>query len=57
MKHRPDLVIYDHASVLYDIQRNVCSVTIDVNYLYSYGDHTPDNANDLLAGQPLPLLP
>ncbi len=52
----PDLTVYDPTSVLCDSQRNVCPMTMNGKYLYSYGDHMSDYANGLVAGQFLPLL-
>ncbi|SDG51421.1 Peptidoglycan/LPS O-acetylase OafA/YrhL, contains acyltransferase and SGNH-hydrolase domains [Paraburkholderia phenazinium] len=54
--HHPDLTLYDPTSVLCDSQRNVCPMTMNGKYLYSYGDHMSDYANGLVAGQFLALL-
>lgn len=55
-KRHPDLVVFDPAPVLCDIRRNACSMVLDGNYLYSYGDHMSDYASSLVARQLLPLL-
>lgn len=55
-KRHPDLVVFDPAPVLCDIRRNACSMVLDGNYLYSYGDHMSDYASGLVASRLLPLL-
>jgi peptidoglycan/LPS O-acetylase OafA/YrhL len=55
-QRHPDLLVYDPASVLCDVQQNVCPMTKGRNYLYSYGDHLSDYANGLVAKQLLPQL-
>jgi peptidoglycan/LPS O-acetylase OafA/YrhL len=52
----PNLIIYDPTSVLCDSQRNVCPMTMNGKYLYSYGDHMSDYANGLVAERFLPLV-
>jgi hypothetical protein len=52
----PDLTVYDPTSVLCDSQLNVCPMTMNGKYLYSYGDHMSDYANGLVAERFLPLL-
>ncbi|MFL9888117.1 acyltransferase family protein [Paraburkholderia agricolaris] len=53
---RPDPTFFDPANVLCDVKRNVCPMTMNGKYLYSYGDHMSDYANGLVAEQFLPLL-
>jgi len=55
-KRHPDLLVYDPAGVLCDRKHNVCPMTMNRHYLYSYGDHVSDYANGLMAQQFLPLL-
>ncbi|RQP34147.1 acyltransferase family protein [Burkholderia ubonensis] len=57
LKHRhPALLVYDPANALCDSSRDVCPMTRDRHYLYSYGDHLSDYGNGLIARQFLPLL-
>ncbi|WP_258168466.1 SGNH hydrolase domain-containing protein [Paraburkholderia sp. BL21I4N1] len=56
MTRHPDLTVYDPTSVLCDSQRNVCPMTMNGKYLYSYGDHMSDYANGLVAERFLPLV-
>lgn len=57
LQHRhPDLLVYDPAQVLCDMKHNVCPMTMNGRYLYSYGDHVSDYANGLMAKQFLPML-
>ncbi|KGS74760.1 acyltransferase family protein [Burkholderia pseudomallei MSHR7500] len=57
LKHRhPALLVYDPAAALCDAKRDVCPMTVDRHYLYSYGDHLSDYGNGLVAKQFLPLL-
>jgi peptidoglycan/LPS O-acetylase OafA/YrhL len=55
-ERHPELLVYDPAQVLCDIKRNVCPMTMNRAYLYSYGDHVSDYANGLMARQFLPLF-
>ncbi|MFL9867286.1 acyltransferase family protein [Paraburkholderia fungorum] len=55
-QRHPDLLVYDPAAVLCDVKRDVCPMTMDRHYLYSYGDHLSDYGNGLVAAQFLPLL-
>ncbi|CAE6696007.1 hypothetical protein R69619_00482 [Paraburkholderia nemoris] len=52
----PALTVYDPTSVLCDGTRNVCPMTMNGKYLYSYGDHMSDYANGLVAERFLPLV-
>ncbi|WP_199544161.1 acyltransferase family protein [Paraburkholderia kururiensis] len=55
-RRHPALIVYDPASVLCDLRRDVCPMTMDRHYLYSYGDHLSDYGNGLVARQFLPML-
>ncbi|WP_260858598.1 acyltransferase family protein [Paraburkholderia sp. BCC1885] len=55
-KHHPRMQVYDPAAVLCDIRGNICPMTMNGHYLYSYGDHMSDYANGLAAAQLLPIL-
>lgn len=55
-RHHPALFVYDPASVLCDRSHDVCPMTMDRHYLYSYGDHLSDYGNGLVARQFLPML-
>ncbi|KWA71732.1 acetylase [Burkholderia ubonensis] len=55
-RRHPALLVYDPAGTLCDAKRNVCPMTMDRHYLYSYGDHLSDYGNGLVAKQFLPLL-
>lgn len=55
-QRHPDLTVYEPAPILCDVQRNICPMTMNGKYLYSYGDHISDYANELVAGQFLPIL-
>jgi hypothetical protein len=43
------MVVYDPTPLLCDIPNNVCRVTEDGKFLYSYGDHISDFANSMIA--------
>ncbi|AJX96083.1 hypothetical protein ISJ10_23260 [Burkholderia pseudomallei] len=53
--YRPDIDGL-RAAALCDAKRDVCPMTLDRHYLYSYGDHLSDYGNGLVAKQFLPLL-
>jgi peptidoglycan/LPS O-acetylase OafA/YrhL len=50
------MLVYDPASALCDMSRQVCPMTMDGKYLYSYGDHVSDTGNGRMADALLPLL-
>lgn len=52
----PNLFIYDPTPLLCDVKHNVCTVTRDGQFLYSYGDHISDYANSMLARDILPIV-
>jgi peptidoglycan/LPS O-acetylase OafA/YrhL len=52
----PDLLFFDMAPFLCDIPRDLCPVARDGKYLYSYGDHISDTANEMAAKLLLPTL-
>jgi peptidoglycan/LPS O-acetylase OafA/YrhL len=45
----PSILVFDTAPVLCDIGENICRMTRDDKFLYSYSDHISDFANSLLA--------
>ena len=45
----PNMLVYDPTPLLCDIPNNVCRVTQDGKFLYSYGDHISDFANSKIA--------
>ncbi|MPV67652.1 acyltransferase family protein [Burkholderia sp. BE17] len=55
-RRHPAVLVYDPANALCDAKRDVCPMTLDRQYLYSYGDHLSDYGNGLVAKQFLPLL-
>jgi hypothetical protein len=55
-ENHPGLVVYDPAGELCDKRRQICPMTIDGSYLYSYGDHVSDTGNGRMAEALLPLL-
>ena len=55
-QNHPALVAYDPAAALCDLRRQVCPMTMDGRYLYSYGDHVSDVGNGRMAEALLPLL-
>ncbi len=55
-QRHPDLLVYDPAAALCDAKLDVCPMTLDRHYLYSYGDHLSDYGNRMVATQFLPLL-
>ena len=52
----PNLAAYDPAPLLCDISRNVCTITREGKFLYSYGDHISDYANSIIARDMLPVI-
>lgn len=52
----PNLTVYDPTPLLCDIPHNVCSITLEGNFLYSYGDHISDYANSIIARDMLPVI-
>lgn len=52
----PGVQLFDMAPVLCDIPGDICPVAKDGKYLYSYGDHISDTANEAAAGLILPTL-
>ncbi|MGB8516285.1 MAG: acyltransferase family protein [Gallionella sp.] len=45
----PSMIVYDPTPLLCDTAHDVCSVTQNGNFLYSYGDHISDYANSIIA--------
>jgi peptidoglycan/LPS O-acetylase OafA/YrhL len=52
----PGMVVYDPTPLLCDIPRNVCTITREEKFLYSYGDHISDYANSMIAREMLPVI-
>jgi len=52
----PGVQLFDMAPFLCDIPGDLCPVAKDGKYLYSYGDHISDTANETAAGLMLPTL-
>ncbi|MFC5496498.1 acyltransferase family protein [Caenimonas terrae] len=52
----PALLLLDMAPFLCDIPHDICPVARDGKYLYSYGDHISDTANEMAARLLLPAL-
>jgi hypothetical protein len=57
LKHdNPHLLVYDPLPLLCDIPADVCTISKDGKFLYSYGDHISDHAGMLMAKELLPLI-
>lgn len=52
----PDLTVYDPTPLLCDIPHNLCTITHNGKFLYSYGDHISDYANSMIARDMLPIV-
>ena len=52
----PNMAVYDPTPLLCDIAHNVCTITREGKFLYSYGDHISDYANSLIARDMLPFI-
>jgi peptidoglycan/LPS O-acetylase OafA/YrhL len=52
----PELIVYDPTHLLCDIPKNVCAISANRNFLYSYGDHISDYASSLIARELLPIV-
>ncbi len=52
----PGMAVYDPTPLLCDIPHNVCTITREGKFLYSYGDHISDYANSLIARDMLPFI-
>lgn len=55
-RRHPSLTVYDPAPVLCDTEHNVCAMTHEGKFLYSYGDHISDYANTRIARDMLPII-
>jgi peptidoglycan/LPS O-acetylase OafA/YrhL len=55
-ERHPGMVVFDPAAALCDLGRQVCPMTVNGRYLYSYGDHVSDTGNGRMADALLPLL-
>jgi peptidoglycan/LPS O-acetylase OafA/YrhL len=52
----PNLIVYDPTPLLCDIPHNVCAITQEGKFLYSYSDHISDYANSIIAKDMLPVI-
>ena len=52
----PGLTVYDPAPLLCDIPHDVCTITQEGMFLYSYSDHISDYANSMIARDMLPII-
>jgi len=52
----PSLIVYDPTPLLCDIPHNICTVTHEGKFLYSYGDHISDYANSMIAKDMLSVI-
>lgn len=55
-RQHPGLAVYDPTPLLCDASANLCTVTRDGKFLYSYGDHISDYANSMIARDMLPFI-
>ncbi len=55
-RRHPGLRVYDPTPLLCDVPGNVCPMTRDGKFLYSYGDHLSDHASSQIARELLPRL-
>jgi len=55
-QRHPGLTVYDPTPLLCDIPRNLCTITHEGKFLYSYGDHISDYANTLIARDMLTVI-
>jgi hypothetical protein len=47
-QRHPTLIVYDPTPLLCDIQNNMCNITLNGNFLYSYSDHISHFASAML---------
>lgn len=52
----PGLILYDPTLLLCDSVTNICPMTHNRTFLYSYGDHLSDYSNSLIARDILPII-
>ncbi len=55
-KLHPRMYVYDPNALLCDIPNNICEISKNGNFLYSYGDHLSDYANSMIAKDLLPKI-
>lgn len=55
-QRHPGLTVYDPTPLLCDIPRNLCTISHEGKFLYSYGDHISDYANTLIARDMLTVI-
>ncbi len=54
--NNPELVVFDPALDLCDLENNKCEIAEGKNFLYSYGDHISDYASSKIAKHLLPMI-
>ena len=52
----PSLTVYDPTPLLCDIPNNLCTISQQGKFLYSYGDHISDFANSMIARDMLSVI-
>lgn len=55
-KLHPSMYVYDPNPLLCDIPNNICEISKNGKFLYSYGDHLSDYANSMIARDLLPKI-
>jgi len=55
-KDHPNLVVFDTAPYLCDVKNNICQITEDRNFLYSYSNHISDYAAKKIGDALTPLV-
>lgn len=55
-KLHPHMYVYDPNPVLCDIPNDICQISKNGKFLYSYGDHLSDYANSMIAKDLLPKI-
>jgi peptidoglycan/LPS O-acetylase OafA/YrhL len=55
-KLHPRMYVYDPNPLLCDIPNNICQISKNGKFLYSYGDHLSDYANSMIARDLLPKI-
>ena len=56
VRDNPNLVVYDPTPILCDIPNNICTISRNGKFFYSYTDHISDYANTLIADELLPVI-
>ena len=55
-ERHPSMLVFDQSPLLCDVGNDLCTVTRDGKFLYSYGDHISDYANSMIAQELIHLL-